>query len=55
MKPVEIFDNNNDEANSILLEIWEPSLIVLPIPERTTQANIFFRLWLKLTNQTAKP
>ncbi|MDY7002661.1 MAG: hypothetical protein SWX82_01450 [Cyanobacteriota bacterium] len=55
MKPAESFDNNNDEVNSILLEIWEPSLIVLPIPERTTRANISFRLWLKLTNQTAKP
>ncbi|NEQ73645.1 MAG: hypothetical protein F6K23_11605 [Okeania sp. SIO2C9] len=44
-----------NEANSILLEIWEPSLIVLPIPERTPLANISFRLWLKLTNQTAKP
>ncbi|NER03224.1 MAG: hypothetical protein F6K17_11625 [Okeania sp. SIO3C4] len=55
MKPAELFDNNNDEANSIRLEIWEPSLIVLPIPERTPLANISLRLWLKLTNQTLKP
>ncbi|GGA25978.1 hypothetical protein [Okeania sp. KiyG1] len=55
MKSAEPFDNNNNEANSILLEIWEPSLIVLPIPERTPLANISFRLWLKLTNQTLKP
>ncbi|GGA25972.1 hypothetical protein [Okeania sp. KiyG1] len=55
MKSAELFDNNNDEANSIRLEIWEPSLIVLPIPERTPLANISFRLRLKLTNQTGKP
>lgn len=55
MRPAELFDNNNDEANSVLLEIWEPSLIVLPIPERTPLANTSFRLWLKLTNQTLKP
>ncbi len=55
MKSAELFDNNNDEANSILLEIWEPNLIVLPIPERTTGANISLRLWLKLINQTLKP
>ncbi|GGA25945.1 hypothetical protein [Okeania sp. KiyG1] len=54
MKSAELFDNNN-EANRVLLEIWEPSLIVLPIPERTSLANISFRLWLKLTNQTLKP
>ena len=54
MKPAELFDNNN-EANSVLLEIWEPNLIVLPIPEKTPRANISFQLWLKLTNQTLKP
>ncbi|WP_255502658.1 hypothetical protein [Okeania sp. KiyG1] len=43
MKPAESFDNNNNEANSIRLEIWEPSLIVLPIPERTSLANISFQ------------
>ena len=55
MKSQEAFSNSIDGANGIFLEIWEPDLIVLPIPERTPLANISFRLWLKLTNQTLKP
>ncbi|NES02699.1 MAG: hypothetical protein F6K22_07475 [Okeania sp. SIO2F4] len=59
MKSQEPFSNSLDPANGIFLEIWEPDLIVLPILERTPLANILanisFKLWLKLTNQRAKP
>jgi len=55
MKSHEPFSNTLDRANGIYLEIWEPSLIVLPIPQRTLPESISFRLWLKLTNQTLKP
>jgi hypothetical protein len=55
MKSHEPFSNSLDRANGIYLEIWEPDLIVLPIPERTLPASISFRLGLKLTNQTVKP
>ncbi|MDB9518055.1 hypothetical protein PN466_13980 [Roseofilum reptotaenium CS-1145] len=55
MKSHESFSNTLDRANGIHLEIWEPSLIVLPIPERTLPESISFGLWLKLTNQTVKP
>jgi len=55
MKSHEPFSNSLDRANGIYLEIWEPDLIVLPIPERTLPASISFQLGLKLTNQTVKP
>ena len=55
MKSHESFSNTLDRANGIHLEIWEPSLIVLPIPQRTLPESISFGLWLKLTNQTVKP
>ncbi|MBP0011127.1 MULTISPECIES: hypothetical protein [unclassified Roseofilum] len=55
MKSHEPFSNTLDRANGIHLEIWEPSLIVLPIPQRTLPESISFGLWLKLTNQTLKP
>lgn len=55
MKSHEPFSDSLDRANGIHLEIWEPSLIVLPIPQRTLPESISFGLWLKLTNQTVKP
>lgn len=48
------FNNNTSEADGILLEIWEPDSIVLPIPEKIPLAHTSFRLWLRLTNQTLR-
>ena len=48
------FNNNTSEAGGVLLEIWEPDLIVLPMPEKNPLANASFRLWLGLTNNTLK-
>jgi len=48
------FNNNTSETGGVLLEIWEPDLSVLPIPEKNPLAHASFRLWLRLTNQTLR-
>lgn len=48
------FNNNTSEAGGVLLEIWEPDSIVLPIPEKSPLAHGSFRLWLRLTNNTLR-
>jgi hypothetical protein len=49
-------NSNSFEADSVRVEIWEPSkLIVLPIPENTPNANTPMRIGLRLLNNTSVP
>ncbi len=54
MTSEQAFNNKTSEAGGVTLEIWEPDLIVLPIPEKNPLANASFRLWLGLTNNTLR-
>lgn len=52
------FESNNSnavEANGIRLEIREPNLIVLPIPENRFGSNTFVQIVVDLINNTSTP
>jgi len=43
-------DSNAFEFDSIRMEIWQPNLIVLPIPENRFTANTFVQIGVYITN-----
>ena len=46
-------NSNVSKANGIHIEIWEPELIVLPIPENKSDANTLLQIQVFITNNTA--
>lgn len=52
MTELEFFDNDAAEVDGIRMEIWEPDLIVLPIPENRLDANTPVQINVFITNNT---
>jgi hypothetical protein len=52
MTAFESSDSNAFKGDDICLKIWEPNLIVLPVPENRENANTFLQINLSTTNNT---
>ena len=55
MTSVELNDGNIFNVDSIHMKIWEPNLIVLPIPNNTVNANTSLQIAIGITNNTLIP
>ncbi|OUL35527.1 hypothetical protein BV372_10780 [Nostoc sp. T09] len=50
MSSFELNDSNTFKVDGIHIEIWEPNLIVLPVPNTTENANISLQITICITN-----
>ncbi len=51
----ESFNNNAVEADGVVIEIVNPNLIVLPIPEDRLGTNSTVELGIRITNNALTP
>lgn len=42
-------DNNTVEQKGIDIEIWEPDILVVPVPNNSTNATTFVQIHLEIT------
>ncbi len=47
-------DNNTVEQKGIEIEIWEPDILVVPVPNNSTNATTFVEIHLEITNNKPK-